>query len=493
MLFLKYGVVALYFVVLVGLTLFGLHRWYLVYLYRRNRHRQHEAPSVFDPMPRVTVQLPVFNERYVVERLIRSIAAFDYPRDRLQIQVLDDSTDDTVEISRRVVAELAAAGVDIELRHRVNRQGFKAGALQEGLESATGEFVAVFDADFVPDPDFLQKTVHHFTDDAIGMVQVRWGHINSDYSLITRAQSIFLDGHFVVEHTARNWSGRFFNFNGTAGVWRRRAIEDAGGWEHDTLTEDLDLSYRAQLAGWKFAYILDVVAPGEVPVQVTSFKTQQHRWAKGSIETARKILPRMWKSDQPFGVKFEATMHLAGNVAYLLVLLLAVLTFPALMVRINMNWRSLAGIDALIFLSATIPIIIFYSYSQQVVTMHWKRRILYFPFLMALGIGLAVNNAKAVWEGLTGQKSEFKRTPKYRIEGRTDKWSGKTYQSLLSGTTWIELALTIYFLLPIAFAIYFEIYAAVPFLLLFLVGFGYVSLVSIYQARSGAPVAPRAA
>ena len=294
---------ATYFLVLLILSIYGSHRYVMAYLYYKYKGNLPAPRGRFETPPRVTIQLPVYNEMYVVERLIDAVARIDYPRDRLEIQVLDDSTDETQGIARAKVERLKRHGHDIVYLHRNNRQGFKAGALQEGLKIARGELVAVFDADFVPSPDFLRKSVNYFTDERIGMVQVRWEHLNRDYSHLTQAQAIFLDGHFVIEHTARNRSGRFFNFNGTAGVWRRATIEDAGCWQHDTLTEDLDLSYRAQLKGWQFVYLPEVVSPAEVPVEMNAFKSQQHRWAKGSIQTARKLLPRILRSDLPREVK----------------------------------------------------------------------------------------------------------------------------------------------------------------------------------------------
>src|SRR5215218_8441588 len=285
-----------YFIVLFGLSLYGLHRYVIVYLFLKNRHKPPQPLAAFEKLPPVTVQLPIFNELYVVERLLNSVAALDYPRELLQVQVLDDSTDETTEIAAKLVAELRTAGLDIELIHRTDRTGFKAGALEAGLRSCTGEFVLILDADFVPAPDMLRGTIHYFTDARIGMIQTRWGHLNRTFSLLTRVQAMFLDGHLLLEQTARSRSGRFFNFNGTAGIWRRTCIESSGGWQHDTLTEDLDLSYRAQLAGWKFIFLPNVITPAELPVDMNGFKSQQHRWTKGSIQTCKKLLPTIWRS-----------------------------------------------------------------------------------------------------------------------------------------------------------------------------------------------------
>src|SRR5476649_458138 len=307
---------ATYFLVLLILSIYGSHRYVMAYLYYKYKGNLPTPKGKFGTMPRVTIQLPIFNEMYVVERLIDAVAGIEYPRDRFEIQVLGDSTDETQGIARAKVERLRQGGIYISYIHRDNRQGYKAGALHAGLQIATVELVAVFDADFVPSKDFLRRSVHYFTDEKIGMVQVRWEHLNRDSSHLTQAQAIFLDGHFVIEHTARNRSGLFFNFNGTAGVWRRNAIEDAGGWQHDTLTEDTDLSYRAQLRGWHFLYLPDIECPSELPVEMNAFKSQQARWAKGLMQTAKKILPRVLRSNEPAAVKAEAFFHLTVNISY---------------------------------------------------------------------------------------------------------------------------------------------------------------------------------
>src|SRR6266436_5792430 len=318
-----------YLSVLVGLSAYGVHRYFIIYLFLKYRKRECVPAGRFEKLPVVTVQLPIFNEVYVVERLLRSVSKLDYPRDRLQIQVLDDSTDETREITADCAAELRKRGFDVELIHRADRTGFKAGALERGLATARGEFVCILDADFVPPPHLLRKTVDFFTDPKVGMIQTRWGHLNRGYSLLTRVQAMFLDGHLVLEQTARSRSGRFFNFNGTAGLWRKSCIEEAGGWQHDTLTEDLDLSYRAQLRGWKFVFLADIVTPAELPVDMNGFKSQQHRWTKGSIQTCKKLLPTIWRSNLPLYIKIEATAHLTANFAYLLLAFLCVLLQPS--------------------------------------------------------------------------------------------------------------------------------------------------------------------
>src|SRR6267142_5716959 len=295
-----------YFFVCIILAVYGWHRYYLVYLYLKNRGKEPKPGPPLSPAPVVTIQLPLYNEMYVADRLIEAVCRIDYPRERLEIQVLDDSADETRSIAEQTVRRFAAEGIDIKYYHRVDRIGYKAGALEAGLKVARGEFVGIFDADFIPTADFLARLMPHFRDPKVGMVQARWGHINQDYSLLTKIQAILLDGHFILEHGGRNRGGRFFNFNGTAGVWRRSAIADAGGWQHDTLTEDLDLSYRAQLRGWRFVFVSDVIAPAEVPVEMNAFKSQQHRWAKGSVQTCLKLLPRILRADLPLGVKVEA-------------------------------------------------------------------------------------------------------------------------------------------------------------------------------------------
>src|SRR5436189_824273 len=347
---------ALYFFVLIILAVYGWHRYYLVWLYIRHRSNQPKAGPPLHPMPVVTIQLPLYNEMYVADRLISSVCAIDYPRECLEIQVLDDSTDETRSIAESTVRRFASQGVDIKYFYRPDRAGYKAGALEAGLKVARGEFVAIFDADFIPSADFLIRLMPHFGDARVAMVQARWGHINQDYSLLTKIQSILLDGHFILEHGGRNRGGRFFNFNGTAGVWRRTAIDTAGGWQHDTLTEDLDLSYRAQLAGWQFLFLPDLVTPAELPVEMNAFKSQQHRWAKGSIQTGMKLLPRILRSPLPARGKIEAFFHLSANFNYLLMSLLSILMFPAMWVRYTMGWTEMLIIDVPLFCAATASI-----------------------------------------------------------------------------------------------------------------------------------------
>ena len=475
----------LYFLVLVILGVLGVHRYAMVYLY--TRHKDRKAPCRALPEngkpPRVTVQLPLFNEMYVADRLISSVVAMRYPKHRLEIQVLDDSTDETTAIAEAAVAHARGLGFDIVLVHRRDRVGFKAGALENGLKTAKGEFILIFDADFVAPPDFLEKALGHFEDERVGMVQARWGHLNRDYSLLTELQSIMLDGHFILEHGGRNRSGRFFNFNGTAGIWRRKAIEDAGGWEHDTLTEDLDLSYRAQMKGWRFVFLEDLISPAELPVDVNAFKSQQARWAKGSAQVCLKLLPRILASSLPLPIKTEAAFHLTANLAYPLMVLLSLLMFPAMVIRYNMGWIEMLMIDAPLFLGATTSVCSFYALSQKQAFPgpSWWRRLKYVPGVLALGIGLSVNNAKAVIEGLLGRQSEFVRTPKLGVEAATDEWRQKRYRGVANWVPYVELALGLYFSAMAFYALTHGLWGSLPFIAIFEAGYLYAAALSLIE------------
>ena len=475
-------VLAAYFFILIVLAGYGWHRYYLVYVYMRNRDRVPVPAGRFEVLPRVTIQLPIYNEMYVVDRLIDAVCQIEYPRDRFEIQVLDDSTDETRSIAELAVRRAAAQGIDISYLHREDRTGYKAGALAAGMTVAKGEFFAIFDADFIPSRDFLMRTIHHFVDPKVAVVQARWGHINAEYSLLTKIQSILLDAHFVLEHGGRNRAGHFFNFNGTAGVWRRAAIEDGGGWQHDTLTEDLDLSYRTQLKGWTFHFLPDVVVPAELPVEMNAFKSQQHRWAKGSIQTCRKLLSRILQADQPLGVKAEAFFHLTANFNYVLMVALSILMFPAMVIRYNMGWYEMLLIDVPMFFAATASVANFYTVCQrELYPKEWIARLRYLPFLMSIGIGLAINNTRAVFEALRGKPSEFARTPKYRIEDSSDEWIGKRYRQANIVQPIVELLLGLYFTFTVFYALSNRIYGTLPFLILFQVGFLYTGLLSIVQ------------
>ncbi len=476
-----------YFIVLTILASYGAHRYWLVYLYYKNKKNKTTTPDAyFDQakLPRITVQLPIYNEQYVVERLLDSVCRLDYPKEKLDIQLLDDSTDETIEVARLLVDRYAALGNPVVYLHRGNREGFKAGALAEGLKIAKGEYIAIFDADFVPAPDFLMNCIHHFTNPAVGMVQTRWTHINRNYSVLTQVEAILLDGHFVLEHSGRARSGRYFNFNGTAGIWRRRAIDDAGGWEHDTLTEDTDLSYRAQLRGWKFLYLQDVECPAELPVEMTAFKTQQARWAKGLIQVSKKILPQVFASDSTRQQKVEACYHLTANISYPLMIVLSVLLMPAMIIRSYQGWFQMICIDLPLFLASTFSISSFYLVSQkELFPTTWWKSLLYLPLLMALGIGLTVTNTRAVLEALAGKQTAFARTPKYRVESKKDRVGAKKYRKSLGWVPWIELMIGSYFALAIWYAIENENYFTIPFLCLFVFGYWVTGLMSLLQGR----------
>src|ERR1035438_9378647 len=398
-----------YFAILALLSVYGVHRYEMIRTYFKHRKKATgEPPGRFAQLPPVTIQLPIFNERYVIERLIDEVTRVEYPRELLQIQVLDDSTDDTAPFAAALVERYRALGFPIEYHHRNNRQGFKAGALQEGLKTATGEFVAIFDADFVPPPDFLTRTIQHFADPTIGVVQTRWSYLNRDYSFLTEVEAMLLDGHFILEHGARSRAGYFFNFNGTAGILRRAMIDDAGGWQHDTLTEDSDLSYRAQLKGWKFVYMPGLDCPSELPVEMHGFQVQQSRWANGPTQVSIKLLPQILRAKLPLRVKLEAFFHLTPNISYPLMLIVSALMLPVMIVRFYMGWFQMLTIDMPLIIASFWSISEFYLIAQQqLYPKSWKRSLLLMPALMAAGIALTVINTKAVLEAIFGIKSAF--------------------------------------------------------------------------------------
>ena len=484
-----------YILVFTALSAFGAHRIKVLYQFWKHRANPPVPASQFAELPVITVQLPIFNELHVVGNLLRTVSALDYPRDRLQIQVLDDSTDETAAHAEKLAAELKAQGYDVDYRHRTNRNGFKAGALDEAMAAAKGDYICIFDADFQPQPDYLKKVIHHFTDPKVGMVQARWGHLNKDFSLLTRLQALFLDGHLVLEQTARSRHGEFLNFNGTAGIWRRSAITESGGWQHDTLTEDLDLSYRAQLKGWKFIYLKDVVVPAELPPDMDGFKSQQHRWTKGSIQVCKKILGDVWRSDIPLRLKLEATAHLTSNFAYLLTLCTLVLMYPANFVM-GSSWHKAVFVDVPVFFFASLSVVAFYITAQGAQSRFgWLKALPYVPMLLALGIGMSINNGKAVLEALLNQSSEFVRTPKYGIETKAQAVKQRSsYKAGKSIALWIEVTLTGYFGWMIALAAQRAQWGSIPFLLLFFCGFGYVAAGSLMKRFSmSALQAPHAA
>jgi cellulose synthase/poly-beta-1,6-N-acetylglucosamine synthase-like glycosyltransferase len=485
-------ILIVYFAILGTLAVYGAYRIKQVIDFWRYRNFVPEPSGRYNEadLPVITVQLPLFNELYVVDRLLKAVTAFDYPREKLEIQVLDDSTDETVRVAEAVVAKYAAQGFDIHYIHRADRTGFKAGALENGNKSAKGELLAIFDADFVPKPDCLRKLVDYFTDPMVGCAQMRWSHINGKYNLLTRLQTIMLDGHFVVEQTTRNRTGGFFNFNGTAGIWRRRAIEMSGGWQHDTLTEDTDLSFRAQLMGWKFVYLLDEVAPAEIPVEINAFKAQQRRWAKGVMQVGLKLYPRIWLAPLPLRVKLEMFFRLTGNISYPLMIVASLLQFPLLLVRYNQPFYHLMVLDLPLLFFSSISVVLFYGSAVWYLDEKRAPRLLHLPLVMGLGIGLAFSNARAVLEALVGVKSEFVRTPKYRVEDAADAtWKRKKYKRKRGLLPLLELSFAIYFLLAIAYSARLHMWGTIPFLLLFFFGFGYMGVMSLLQTASGKKLA----
>ena len=468
---------------LLGLTIlfgFGMHGLVMLYYYYKTSKIAPDNPELPEELPNATIQLPIFNEMYVIERLIKSVCDIEYPKDKLEIQVLDDSTDNTVEIAKKLVEEYRQKGYDINYIHRTDRTGFKAGALKNGLELANGEFIAIFDADFVPNKDFLIKTIPHFNHSNVGCVQTRWEHLNEDYSLLTRALALALDGHFAIEQQVRYKAGFFINFNGTAGIWRKQAIIDAGNWQDDTLTEDMDLSFRAQIKGWKFIFLNNVVSPAELPADINALKTQQFRWTKGAVETAKKILPQVFKSNIPLKIKLESFVHLTSNIVFPFIILVALLNVPLVIIK-----NSVAGYDQYytlmsVFVLASISTFLFYLYGQRAIHLDWRKRLLYFPIFLGGSMGMAVNNTKAVIEALINKKSGFIRTPKYNIVKATDEWKKKKYvQKKINLTIVFELLLTLYFIVGIGISVYYLEFAAIPFQLLFLFGFGSVGSLSL--------------
>lgn len=451
----------------------------MIYYYLKHRHKRDKLDNELEDFPQVTVQLPIYNEMYVVERLIKTVCDIDYPIDKLDIQVLDDSTDETVEIVDRVVKEYRTRGFDITHIHRADRKGFKAGALKAGLETAKGEFIAIFDADFIPRKNFLRVVLPYFKDPKIGMVQTRWEHLNRSYSLITQIQALALDGHFVIEQQVRNKADYFINFNGTSGVWRKECILDSGNWEADTLTEDLDLSYRAQLLGWKFKYLTDFATPAEVPAEIISVKSQQFRWTKGAIETAKKILPRVWKSKFPLKLKILSTFHLTNNIVFPFILIACLLNLPIVLIK-NTGHYDTVFMFMSVFVLAFIASFIFYLFSQKDVYEDWRSRVLLFPLFMSGSMGFAINNTKAVIEGLINKKSEFVRTPKFGISGKVDSWKNKKYvHRKVSLLVVLESLLALYSFAGVVVSVATLQIAALPFQLMFAFGFGLVSYLSI--------------
>jgi cellulose synthase/poly-beta-1,6-N-acetylglucosamine synthase-like glycosyltransferase len=474
----------IYVLALSVLFVFGLHGASMLYHYLKLRPHDPELDDAPVALPRVTVQLPIYNELYVAERLVESVCALAYPSELLQIQILDDSTDETVELLAKLAERKRELGVDIVHLRRGDRAGFKAGALQAGLESASGEFVAIFDADFLPQPDFLMQVIPHLvTDPSLGLVQTRWEHINHDFSLLTRIQAIALDAHFAMEQQVRNRADLFINFNGTAGVWRKSCILDAGNWQADTLTEDLDLSYRAQLRGWRFLYLNDVTVPAELPSEINGLKTQQFRWTKGAIETAKKHLPAIWRSALPLRVKLHATAHLTSNLVFPCILAVALLNVPVLLLKqLHPELAIFFKAMGIFFLSSVISLL-FYLFAQRDLRDDWRRRMLLFPLFMAGTMGLAVNNTRAVFEALINRRSAFERTPKYNIISSADNWLKNKYRGskVMPGVV-LEIAFAIYFVIAIGIAAHYRELSLIPFQMMFLFGFGLSGVLSLRHA-----------
>jgi cellulose synthase/poly-beta-1,6-N-acetylglucosamine synthase-like glycosyltransferase len=468
----------LYLLSLVGLMIYGLNNLVTTLIYMRSREKPYQPP-VLSPnleLPNVTIQLPLYNERYMVERLLSCVSRLDYPADKLQIQVLDDSTDDTALLVSRLVAQYKAKGKNFELLHRTDRRGFKAGALTEGLKTATGDLVGIFDADFAPEADWLRRTVQEFRDPKLGCLQTRWGHLNHHYSVFTEAQSLGIDGHFIVEQTARSRNGLFLNFNGTAGLWRKAAIADAGGWQSDTLTEDLDLSYRAQMHGWRIGYLPDVVVPAELPAQVEAFKKQQFRWAKGSFQTVKKLVPEMFKEDMPWWRRLMGLIHITGYFVHPLMLMALVLILP-----IGLFAPSFLKLFSLSCIASFGPPLMYILARTDYTPRVWDR-IRLLPILILIGFGLSLNNSIAVFEGLFSKsRGTFERTPKFNLTNASKEWTGNTYAMPLSPMVYGEIFLAFYALLVIIILTPIVGWEIAPWMLVYTAGYLYMAGMNIAQ------------
>ncbi len=465
-----------YGISLFFLFLFSLSQLHLTLVYIKSKHEKRIIPTELTDYPAVTVQLPVYNEKYVVERLIRAVAQFDYPKDKLEIQILDDSTDETTSIIEEAIQPLKLQGLNIQVIHRENRDGFKAGALDKGFQSSSGEFIAIFDADFIPPPDFLRKTLPYFANPQTGVVQTRWAHINKDYSLLTQLQAFGLDAHFSIEQHARQESGSFINFNGTCGVWRKATIADAGGWRFDTLTEDLELSYRAQLKKWKFIYLEDVSTPGELPVVMPAIKSQQYRWNKGGAETARIHFLSVLKSNESWTTKIHAFFHLFNSSVFIGLLVAALLSVPMLYIKYSHpTWINLFRAGS-VFLLGFFSITFFYWISTRQFYSHPGRTFVrLYPQFLIVSMGLSLHNGLAVLEGLLGRKTSFIRTPKFNITTSHDSWKENVYvKTQLTPFFYGEAILCIYFLFGIGLGVYLNDWGLLFFHALLAFGFGFV-------------------
>ncbi len=472
----------IYTIALSVLLIYSFHGFIMLFYQHKYRANFNRPLQKFETNKTITIQLPLYNEMYVAERLINAVCKLDYPKEFLDIQVLDDSTDETSEIVATIIKMKKDEGFFITHLKRSNRTGFKAGALKAGLEKAKGDFIAIFDADFVPPYDFLKKTLVHFYSKKIGMVQTRWTHSNENLSLLTRVQAFALNGHFAIEQKVRNIAGFFINFNGTAGIWRKECIIDSGNWNTDTITEDLDLSYRAQLKGWEFIFLNEVTTPAELPTEIISLKDQQFRWTKGAIETAKKILPSVWNSNVSLRIKLQSTFHLTNNLVFPFVLLVSLLNLPILFIKLSGNYNSYFNYSS-IFILAFISTLLLYMAAQKNVYTNWIDKILIFPIFLFVTMGLSFNNSKAVFEAIVNKRSEFVRTPKFLLSNKSRKNKYRT-QKKISLQLVIELFLSLYILVAVVISIYYFDYMALPFNLMFFLGFFSISTLSLIEVLS---------
>jgi cellulose synthase/poly-beta-1,6-N-acetylglucosamine synthase-like glycosyltransferase len=488
MIWLEAFILFLYFGSLLFIFGYGLSQLHLVLLSRKFFKHRRESESAPNYFPIVTIQLPVYNEEYVVERLIDAVAKIDWPKDKLEIQILDDSTDDSVKKIAAKVIEYQDLGCDIKQVRREGRAGFKAGALAYGLHQAKGEFIAIFDADFVPNADFLKCLIPGMLNPKVGVMQARWGHLNRDYSLLTKLQAFGLDAHFMVEHPGRSEGKHFLNFNGTAGIWRKTCIEDAGGWGSDTLTEDLDLSYRAQLKGWEIHYLPEVDAPAELPIAMPAIKSQQFRWTKGAAETSRKLLSKVWQSDIKLLSKIHATYHLLNSTVFIAIVISALVSLPLLLIRnLTDRWDLVINISSIFIIGYLFLAIFYWTGFRRIYGRSTRTFLLFLPrmaMLLSIFLGLSVHNAIAVMEGWLGKKSPFIRTPKFNAMGNTGTWKGNKYMiTKLPIITYLEGLLTLYFGVGLYMAFHFNDYALLPFHTLLTLGFFLVTAYSIKHSR----------
>jgi cellulose synthase/poly-beta-1,6-N-acetylglucosamine synthase-like glycosyltransferase len=484
-----YAILIPYFVLLAILSFYGCHRFEMIRGYFKGRRMKNPEPLghfADSDLPLVTIQLPLFNERYVVERLLESASKVRYAPGKLQIQILDDSTDDTAPFTEALVNSYIERGFNFEYRHRKNRSGYKAGALQAGLESATGEVIAIFDADFVLPEDFLERTIHHFTDPNVGVVQTRWTYLNRHFNLLTEVQTMLLDGHFVLEHGARAANGLYFNFNGTAGIMRRQMIDDAGGWQHDTLTEDSDLSYRAQLKGWKFVYLPEVECPSELPVETYSFQVQQSRWAKGLTQVAKKLLRTVLDANIPWRVKMEAICHLTPNITYPMMIVVSGLMLPVMIVRFYMGPLEMLLIDFPLIIANFVSLTAFYLVAQRELDPKgWKRTIWFIPALMAAGVALTISNTKAVIEALMGVQTSFARTAKYNLSDKKVKLEQVSYRRKSGWLPFAEIAMGLAFAAMVYYCVESLNLLSIPFLMIFVSGYLWAGFSTLWQEYQG--------